>query len=86
MSGIGVMTKIDDAATKPGPSVCAHTRLCYSAHTSITVGSHNPLWNYINMLSLHELFLPHEIHYWCQFYNGVMVKDLWYRGETEGLL
>jgi hypothetical protein len=37
-------------------------------------------------LSLHKLFLPHEIHYWCQFYNGVMVKDLRYRGETEGLL
>jgi hypothetical protein len=69
-----------------GPSVCAHTRLCCSAHASITVGSHNPLWDYINMLSLHELFLPHEIHYWCQFYNGVMVKDLRYRGETEGLL
>jgi hypothetical protein len=69
-----------------GPSVCAHTRLCCSAHASITVGSHNPLWDYINMLSLHELFLPHEIHYWCQFYNSVMVKDLRYRGETEGLL
>jgi hypothetical protein len=69
-----------------GPSVCAHTRLCYSAHTSITVGSHNPLWDYINMLSLHELFLPCEIHYWCHFYNGVMVKDLWSRGETESLL
>jgi hypothetical protein len=69
-----------------GPSVCAHTRLCCSAHASITVGSHNPLWDYINMLSLHELFLPREIHYWCQFCNGVVVKDLWYRSETEGLL
>jgi hypothetical protein len=38
------------------------------------------------MLSLHNLFLPREIHYWCQFCNGVIVKDLWYRGETEGLL
>jgi hypothetical protein len=38
------------------------------------------------MLSLHELFLPHEIHYWCQFYNSVMVRDLQYHGETEGLL
>jgi hypothetical protein len=32
------------------------------------------------------LFLPREIHYWCQFCNGVIVKDLWYRGETESLL
>jgi hypothetical protein len=69
-----------------GPSVCAHTRLCCSAHASITLGSHNPLWDYINMLCLHELFLPREIHYWCQFCNGVMVKDLWYRSETESLL
>jgi hypothetical protein len=69
-----------------GPSVCAHTRLCCSAHASILVGSHNPLWEYINMLSLHELFLPREIYHWCQFYNGVMVKDLWYHDETEGLL
>jgi hypothetical protein len=38
------------------------------------------------MLSLHELFLPREIHYWCQFCNGVMVKNLWYGGETESLL
>jgi hypothetical protein len=38
------------------------------------------------MLSLHKLFLPREIHYWCQFCNGVMVKDLRYRGETERLL
>jgi hypothetical protein len=69
-----------------GPSVCAHTWLCCSAHASITVGSHNPLWDYINMLSLHELFLPREIHYWCQFCNDVIVKDLWYRGETESFL
>jgi hypothetical protein len=38
------------------------------------------------MLSLHELFLPCEIHYWCQFCNGVMVKDLRYRGESGSLL
>jgi hypothetical protein len=69
-----------------GPSMCAHTRLCCSVQASITVSSHNPLWDYINMLSLHKLFLPREIHYWCQFCNGVMVKDLWYRGETESLL
>jgi hypothetical protein len=35
------------------------------------------------MLSLHKLFLPHEIHNWCQFCNGVMVRNLWYHGETE---
>jgi hypothetical protein len=38
------------------------------------------------MLSLHKLFLPREIHYWCQFRNGVIVKNLWYRDETESLL
>jgi hypothetical protein len=69
-----------------GPLVGIHTRLCCSVHASITVSSHNPLWDYINMLSLHKLFLPHEIHYWCQFCNGVMVKNLWYRGKTESLL
>jgi hypothetical protein len=69
-----------------GPSVCAHTRLCCLARAGITVSSHNPLWDYIDMLSLHKLFLPREIYYWCQFSNGVMVKDLWCRGETEGLL
>jgi hypothetical protein len=69
-----------------GPPVNVHTWLCCSARAGITVSSHNPLWDYINMLSLHKLFLPREIHYWCQFCNGVMVKDLWYRGETESLL
>jgi hypothetical protein len=38
------------------------------------------------MLSLHKLFLPREIHYWCQFDNGVSINDLWYHGETESLL
>jgi hypothetical protein len=69
-----------------GPPVGIHTRLCCSAYASITVSSHNPLWDYINMLPLHKLFLPREIHYWCHFCNGVMVKDLWYRSETESLL
>jgi hypothetical protein len=69
-----------------GPPVGIHTRLCCSVHASITVSSHNPLWDYINMLSLHNLFLSCEIHYWCQFCNGVMVRNLWYRGETESLL
>jgi hypothetical protein len=68
------------------PLVGIHTRLCCSMHACITVSSHNPLWDYINMLSLRKSFLPREIHYWCQFCNGVMVKNLWYRGETESLL
>ena len=69
-----------------GPLVGIHTRLCCSMHACITVSSHNPLWDYINMLSLRKSFLSREIHYWCQFCNGVMVKDLWYHGETESLL
>jgi hypothetical protein len=40
-----------------GPSVCEHIWLRYSAHASITVSSHNPLWDYINMLSSVGLFL-----------------------------
>jgi hypothetical protein len=38
------------------------------------------------MLSLRRLFLPREIQYWCQFCNGVMVKNVWYCSEAEGLL
>jgi hypothetical protein len=38
------------------------------------------------MLSLHKLFLPCEVHYWWQFDNGVMIKDLWCHSETESLL
>jgi hypothetical protein len=41
-----------------GPPVDAYTRMRCSAHTGIRVSSHNPLWDYINMLSLHKLFLP----------------------------
>jgi hypothetical protein len=69
-----------------GPPVDAHTWLRYLAPVGITVNSHNPLLDYIDMLSLRKLFLPREIHYWCQFCNGVMVKNLWYHGETESLL
>jgi hypothetical protein len=69
-----------------GPPMDAHTWLRYLAPAGITVNSHNPLLDYIDMLSLRKLFLPCEIHYWCQFCNGVMVKNLWYRGETESLL
>jgi hypothetical protein len=69
-----------------GPSVDAHTWLCYLAPAGITVNSHNPLLDYIDMLSLRKLFLPREIHYWCQFCNGVMDKNLWYHDKTESLL
>jgi hypothetical protein len=68
------------------PSVCAHIWLCCLARVGITISSHNPLWDYINMLSFHKLFLPCEIHYWCQFDNGVSINDLWYRRETESPL
>jgi hypothetical protein len=69
-----------------GPSVCAHTWLCCSARAGITVSSCNPLWDYINALSWPNLFLLREIHYWCQFGDGVMIKDLWCRSETESPL
>jgi hypothetical protein len=69
-----------------GPPVDAHTWLRYLASAGITVSSHNPLLDYIDMLSLRKLFLPREIHYWCQFDNDVSINDLWYHGETESLL
>jgi hypothetical protein len=69
-----------------GPSVSAHARLCCSARAGIVISSYNPLWDYINMLSLHKLFLPREIHYWCQFGNGVMINDLWCHSKTVSLL
>jgi hypothetical protein len=69
-----------------GPSVGAHTWLCYSARAGITINSCNPLWDYINVLSWHNLFLLREILYWCQFGNGVMVSDLRCRSETGSLL
>jgi hypothetical protein len=69
-----------------GPPMNVHTWLCCSACAGITVYSHNPLWDYIDMLSLHKLFLPHEIRYWCQFGNGVTINGLWCRDETESLL
>jgi hypothetical protein len=65
-----------------GPPVGIHTRLCCSVHASITVSSHNPLWDYVNMLSLHKLFLPHEIHYWC---CSAMVSWLRTYGTTAKL-
>jgi hypothetical protein len=66
-----------------GPPANVHTWLCCSAQAGITVCSHNPLWDYIDMLSLHKLFLPREIHYWCQFGDGGMIKDLWYRRKLR---
>jgi hypothetical protein len=39
-----------------GPSVCAHTWSCCSARTGITVSSCNPLWDYVNVLSWHNMF------------------------------
>jgi hypothetical protein len=69
-----------------GLSVCAHTRLCCSARVGITVSSCNPLWDYVNALSWHNLFLLRKIRYWCQFGSGVTIKDLWCRSETENLL
>jgi hypothetical protein len=68
------------------PPVDAYTRMRCSARVGITVSSHNPLWDYINMLSLHKLFLPREIHYWYQFGNGVTINDLWCRREIESPL
>jgi hypothetical protein len=37
--------------------VNAHTGLCYSSDAGIKVSSHDPLWNYTNMLSLINLSL-----------------------------
>jgi hypothetical protein len=56
-----------------GPPANVHTWLRYLARAGITVSSHNPLWDYINVLSWHNLFLLREILYWCQFGNGVMI-------------
>jgi hypothetical protein len=66
--------------------VNVHTWLCCSAHAGITVVVviH---YETISMCFLAQcLVLPREIHYWCQFCNGVMVKDLWCRRETESPL
>jgi hypothetical protein len=46
-----------------GPPVNVHTWLRYLARAGITVSSCNPLWDYVNMLSWHNLFLLREIHY-----------------------
>jgi hypothetical protein len=69
-----------------GPSMCAHTWSCCSARAGITVSSCNPSWDYVNVLSWHNLSSLRGTHYWCQFGSGVMVNDLWCRSETESLL
>ena len=69
-----------------GPPVNVHTWLRYLACAGIMVSSYNPLWDYINVLSWHNLFLLREIHYWCQFGDGVMINDLRCRYETESPL
>jgi hypothetical protein len=57
-----------------GPPVNVHTWLCCSARAGVMVSSCNPLWDYINMLSGHNLVLPCMIHYWCFL---VTVSWLW---------
>jgi hypothetical protein len=37
--------------------VNVHARLCCLAHAGIEVSSHDPLWNYTNILSFVDLFL-----------------------------
>jgi hypothetical protein len=39
------------------PLVNVHARLCCLAHAGIEVSSHDPLWNYTNILSSVDLFL-----------------------------
>jgi hypothetical protein len=56
-----------------GPPVNVHTWSCCSTRAGITVSSCNPLWDYINVLSWHNLVLPREIHYW---WCSVMVSWL----------
>ena len=69
-----------------GPSVCAHTWLYCSARAGIMVSSHNPLWDYINVLSWHNLVFAMWDSLLVLFDNGVIVKDLWCRSETESPL
>jgi hypothetical protein len=39
------------------PLVNVHARLCCLAHADVEVSSHDPLWNYTNILSSIDLFL-----------------------------
>jgi hypothetical protein len=56
-----------------GSPVNVHTWLCCSARADITVSSHNPLWDYINVLSWHNLSLLREILFGA---SSVMVSRL----------
>ena len=64
-----------------GPSVCAHTRLCCSVHASITVNSHNPLWDYINMLSSVDLSLK-EFLCCLSSYQATSIIPVGSKGHT----
>ncbi len=67
-----------------------HARLCCLAHAGIEVSSHDPLWNYTNILSFVDLFLETIsvlfVEVIKQFSSGVTIKDLWCRSETESPL
>jgi hypothetical protein len=65
-----------------GPPVDAYTRLLYLARAGITVSSCSPLWDFINVLSWHNLVLPRGIHYWC---CSVMVSWLTTYGAAAKL-
>jgi hypothetical protein len=65
-----------------GPPMNVHTWSCCSAHAGITVSSCNPLWDYINVLSWHNLVLPREILYW---WCSVMVSWLMTYGAATKL-
>jgi hypothetical protein len=69
-----------------GPPVNVHTWMCCSARAGITVSSCYQLWDLYQYVISSQIVLPREIHCWCQFGDGVMIKDLWYRGETESLM
>jgi hypothetical protein len=86
MSRNGVMTKTGGAVMKPRAFyVCAHTVMLLGTRWYHGY-SCNPLWDNVNALSWHNLFLLRKIRYWCQFGSGVMIKDLWCHSETESLL
>jgi hypothetical protein len=65
-----------------GPPVNVHTWLCCSARAGIMVSSCNPLWDYINVLSWHNLFTLCEILYW---WCSVMVSRLMIFGAAAKL-
>jgi hypothetical protein len=46
--------------------VNVHARLCCLAHAGIKVSSHDPLWNYTNVLSPVDLFLENDFDVVCR--------------------